>query len=222
MFCTISFLLGFYQIQRARRLKIPSADYFEVTDSSLPSQQIAGDFVEISQNYTTIRPPHEASATKPKTILLWNRFFYNMDYGVGFGTRPFQDEKCPVTCNLVTDRALLETADAVIIHMFYLPKDVPNATLPIRAHEKQIFVFYNLENPVRNYRGLLALDYKNIFNLTFTYLDDPHTDVYSPYGAVRKLKTPIWPSMPSQSILENKKTKDVVWLVSNCLAPSSR
>ena len=205
--CVISAMLGLHQLKHEHQTKI-SAD--DISDTLIHTANSSSSQKTNMQNGA------------PKTILLWNKFFYTMDYGVGIGTNTFEKGKCSRICNIVTDQELLPTADAVIVHMFYLPKDVPNATLPVRGHDKQIFVFYNLENPVRNQRGLTALGYRDVFNLTFTYMDDPQTDVFCPYGDIRRLARPVWTAMPPKSILETKKKKNVVWLVSNCLAPSSR
>ena len=156
-----------------------------------------------------------------KVILLWNSFFTLPDFGLGMGTTMFKETKCPYRCVLTADRESLSTADSVLVHAFHLTKDLFNATIPKRMTDKQIFVFFLLENPHRSYPGLMNLDYKNLFNLTFSYLKDPRTDIYSPYGSFSKRNIVDESLVPSLDALK-KKTKLVAWLLSNCKAPSAR
>jgi hypothetical protein len=86
---------------------------------------------------------------------------------------------------------------------------------------EQIFVFFILENPYRSYPGLMNLEYEHLFNLAFSYLDDPQTDIYAPYGMVTKRKHVDDSAVPPIEEIK-KKTKLVAWLLSNCKAPSAR
>lgn len=155
-----------------------------------------------------------------KTILFWNQFSgHSWDYGFGLGHEPFMIHKCAEDkCKTTKNRKQFKVADAVIFHMG--PPDVPEMVswLPIRAHPKQIYIFYLLEPPTVDLPRDLR-DFKDVFNLTITYLHSNNTDIWAPLGAIEKYQHSYTP--PGDEMLLGK-TKMAAWVVSNCEAVSHR
>ena len=126
--------------------------------------------------------------------------------------------KCRVTNNL-SDHAI---ADAVLFHVFYMSSGV----IPRHAHPRQVFVFLDFESQSRTYylkyRSSPFAFLNDYYNITMTFRDHPDTDIYVPYGTYVD-RDPDSSDSPLPSI-ENIKNKQlyVVWIVSNCHAPSSR
>ena len=94
--------------------------------------------------------------------------------------------------------------------------------MPKRHSQNQIFVFFILESPVRSYKGFFntGFSFKDVFNLTFTFLDSDDTDVYTPLGGLALREEPREQPMPSEDLVAKKSL--VAWFVSNCNAPSAR
>ena len=156
-----------------------------------------------------------------KTILFWNSFFSQDNYGMGsFGQGPFLRGKCRInSCQTTNEHSKLAEADAVIIHGAYgLP---PNTLFPKRAFPEQVFIFFEFEPP-----ALLRFSLKNMndkINLTFTYLHHTDTDIYSPYGIVRPRRNiPMERYIPMKPAQILSKRKKAVWIVSDCHPASKR
>ena len=154
-----------------------------------------------------------------KIILFWNNFFRSVDYGVGTGSDALKQANCPVyQCTITRNKSELNRADAVFIHSFGLTP----AYLPRRFSQDQIFVFFLYESPMKAggpRSKLSALD--DAFNLTFTYLEHPDTDIYGSIGhSVRKPQSSPM-AVPSPERLR-AKPKLVLWIVSNCWPQSVR
>jgi hypothetical protein len=97
-----------------------------------------------------------------------------------------------------------------------------NINMPKRYTQKQIFVFFILESPTRSYSGFQDTGYsfKDVFNLTFSFLDSPLTDIYMPMGGMQLREEPDDQYLPYLETIRNKTL--VAWFVSNCNAPSAR
>ncbi|KAK2165487.1 hypothetical protein LSH36_49g00024 [Paralvinella palmiformis] len=170
---------------------------------------------------------HEERVKKPrkrlKTILLWNPFFGEPDYGVGgFGTIAFEKANCEHTCWLTSDKSQLPVADAVVVHVYNMGPNYQNATIPKRYSQNQIFVFFILESPQRSYKGFFktGFSFKDVFNLTFTFLDSKETDIYTPLGGLALCEKREEIPLPDENTIANESL--VAWFVSNCHAPSAR
>ncbi|KAK2148959.1 hypothetical protein LSH36_473g00005 [Paralvinella palmiformis] len=163
----------------------------------------------------------DGSTVSMKTILFWNSFFSQADYGLGgFGRGPFIRGRCRVNaCRTTNDRNLLSRADAVLVHGGYgFPA---KAGLPSRLSPEQVFVFFQFEPPSLLRFGLGNLN--GLFNLTFTYLEHIDTDIRSPYGRVRRRRrTPGEKYRQPERGWVGNKTRKAVWIVSDCNPVSKR
>ena len=160
-----------------------------------------------SQN-TDRAKPKVIDGTPLKTILLWDALFVDRSHS-------FLTHKCG-PCHISRDRAQLELADAVVFHAFQMdPSDIPT-----RAFPEQIYVFYMYEAPLEAEYKIRGMN--DIFNLTFTYLDDPMTDIHEPLGRVVKRHDTDGPyTAPDTSALAGKD-RQVAWLVHDCQPHSMR
>ncbi|KAK2152925.1 hypothetical protein LSH36_314g00001 [Paralvinella palmiformis] len=172
-------------------------------------------------------PPSNITIAKKKDmkiILLWNTVFGDPTFGLGqLGTAVFDQTRCPHTCYLTKDRSELSQADAVLVHTFNMASLRHKSGIPPRTNSRQIFVFYIKESPLKSYNGFFQVNFNfsGVFNLTFTYLHSPMTDVYAPLGGIKK-KNRSSKFTPISFDDIKKKTKMVAWFVSNCHPPSAR
>ena len=122
-----------------------------------------------------------------KTIYVWDRpewLFMKM----GPSVEEFRKLQCEISgCRLVDRRSYpeekLHGADSILftIRDFY-------AERPERTNPDQIWVLWIRETPLHYYP--IDLDSLNdVFNLTFTYLNDSRTDIYSPIGKIIRRPT---------------------------------
>ena len=156
--------------------------------------------------------------TSNKTILFWNPLFKLMDYGIGLGTEALKQHNCPMfQCNLTADRAHMDKADAVIIHGFIFHEQ----DKPTRTRADQIFVFYIYENPLLTRKLTKLENFNDMFNLTFSYLNDVDTDIFLMPSVIHK-KYEADPSLVPSIDLVDSKTRAVLWIVSNCHPDTAR
>ena len=152
---------------------------------------------------------HNYKNTSKSTILLLHYTLSDID--------------CPTcTCRTTNDLSELATADAVLFNVFHMPND----TIPRHAHPRQVFVYLNYEAQSRTYyirsRHSSPFAFLNdYYNITMTFKDHPDTDIYVPYGMYQNRLPGIPIPLPSIYKIIGK-TKYVVWIISNCDAPSSR
>ena len=159
-----------------------------------------------------------------KKILLWNTFFADPYFSVGeLREAVFHRTKCPHVCYLTRNKSALTSADAVLVHTYNMDHESQNSSMPHRMNQKQIFVFFIVESPLRSYNGFYKTDFgfTDTFNLTFTYLRSPNTDIYTPLGGIEKKAMPHEGAIPNSKSLA-RKSKMVAWFISNCNAPSAR
>ena len=175
---------------------------------------------DINQSGSTLQnnPHMDKSRLKDrKVVLFWNQFF-SKGWGSILGSNTLVEYGCSVTqCLFTDDRSLLERADAIVIHGFaFSHKELP----PTRT-AGQIFVFLLFENPLLTGRSGKLQNSDDIFNLTFTYMHDPDTDIAASHGsAIRRSFTA--PNAVPRFDFVNTKTKLVLWIVSNCNPYSAR
>ncbi|KAK2165488.1 hypothetical protein LSH36_49g00036 [Paralvinella palmiformis] len=182
-------------------------------------------FNGIELGYPKVDDVSETMKTRDKkTILLWNTFFGDPTFSIGMlGSAVFHQTRCLYTCHLTNNRSKLPEADAILVHTYNMAPSRQNSTMPHRINTKQIFVFFIVESPLRSYEGFFETEFTfaDIFNLTFTYLRSPNTDIYTPLGGVEKKSVPDEANFIGlDQVL--KKSKMVAWFVSNCQAPSAR
>ena len=99
-----------------------------------------------------------------KTILAWNKFYGENNFGYGTGKiTPFENNHCPVTnCELTMDRSRLSDSDYVILHMSDLIEQEPPTTRP----STQRWIWLLIESP---YYTRTFENYNNFFNYTADY-----------------------------------------------------
>ena len=162
----------------------------------------------------------ESSGTGRKpfvTILFWTRWF---DEKAPIGD--FDIKRClPEYAHVSTDRTNLMDADALIFHSRdFLPYDLPKYRRP-----NQIWIFLTLESPF--FSGIEIplwhnISQSGIFNWTATYRRD--SDVYCPYGAIRRVSPEI-ALAKTEPYFERgikNKTNRVLWFAGNCHTMSNR
>ena len=155
-----------------------------------------------------------------KVILMWNSHFNQADFGIKFGSRNFERTGCSKTCFVTSDKSLLSSADAVVLHTFSMGTPV---VVPPPGRPLQVFVFVNFESPTRSWNGLALSEehMRNRFNLTMTYMTDSGTDIQAPMGVITPVDPPDMNAVPTLDVLR-AKSKSVLWVVSNCESESSR
>ncbi|XP_059837206.1 4-galactosyl-N-acetylglucosaminide 3-alpha-L-fucosyltransferase 9-like [Hypanus sabinus] len=121
--------------------------------------------------------------------------------------QPFELNTCKLdfhinNCYLTADRRLYHKSHAVLFHHSNIRKDLAN--LPLHPRPTfQKWVWMNLESPSHTQKKH-GLD--QLFNLTLTYRRD--SDIYVPYGSLRRSKVPLDFKLPSKNAL-------VCWIISN-------
>ena len=171
------------------------------------------------------------SSSGRKLILFWNKFDVFYYYGFKRDKFDFLGICGTDRCRTTTNKTMFPESDAVIISAKNLrswrgfPKDprIKRSHLlgiPKHAHPNQIFVFFHIEAPAR-YRTLPWHKYNEAFNLTYTYIRHPDTDIHVDHGRIipRPKDQPY--VMPHESAIA-AKTKLVAWAVSNCRPASLR
>ena len=95
-------------------------------------------------DYNRIGIPEKPS--RPKSILFYTTFFQSLDYGIGFGKRPF--ESCEVSnCFTTANKSLMpiEDFDSIIFHMRNM-----NGRVPPRRRKNQKYVMFMKESPIHD------------------------------------------------------------------------
>ncbi|XP_046542447.1 glycoprotein 3-alpha-L-fucosyltransferase A-like isoform X2 [Haliotis rubra] len=113
-------------------------------------------------------------------------------------------------CTLSYDRQDLPKADVVLVDGFNLHKGAP----PPRS-ANQMFALFSFEPPTYL---TIPSEWKDAFNWTITYR--PDSDVWRPYGIVRKRPSGL--KGKNYEKLVKEKTNSVAWFVSRCASHSQR
>lgn len=114
-------------------------------------------------------------------------------------------------------RGHFHSADAVIFQGGRMPYEPPK-----RHHPNQVYIFASIESPVHLAFNAGGQGWENQVNWTMTYRLD--SDILYRYGAVMYRNN----ASKQEALAKNfahvfrQKTKDVAWLVSDCLTESHR
>ena len=156
------------------------------------------------------------STGKTKRILFWTSMYGRQ--GVEYTWDQFQVcETLYKDCELTTNRSLITSSNAVIMHMFDVKtlQDIPKFRLP-----SQKWVYFNREPPLLTPHVTL---FDDVFNVTMSYRHD--SDVYDPYGFKIEYsfaeQRKQYYGAKYQNFHKNKN-KMMAWFVSSCSARSRR
>ncbi|KAK2168491.1 hypothetical protein LSH36_16g02055 [Paralvinella palmiformis] len=155
-----------------------------------------------------------------KIIYIWDRPPWLFST-FGTTTRDFEDAGCPVyNCRLVDESTYTAADRSKADSILFTIRDFFEKDKPQRTSRDQIWVMWHNEAPLHDHpvRFEQLNDY---FNLTFSYLDEPQTDIYRPMGRILPRPANIRYRPPGRSILNNK-TSLVAWIVSNCRSKGQR
>ncbi|XP_075528381.1 alpha-(1,3)-fucosyltransferase 7-like isoform X2 [Dermacentor variabilis] len=152
---------------------------------------------------------------KPVTILFWTAVFDSQSKMVsGADSGLVSYNSCSVPCFLTRDRALIRSADAVVIH----DRDANGRDLPRYRAEHQRWVYWNMEAPP-NSRPEKMASLRGVFNWTYTYRRD--SDVPHPYFFVRSVARRST-APPAEHTPTFNRSGLVAWVASNCRTSSRR
>ena len=123
-------------------------------------------YLYLSQNYT-INFDCLNNNRPMKTILAWNRFYGEANFGYGLGkTKPFRDHFCPVTnCELTNDKRRLNESDLVMVML----TDSIDTPIPTYRGGRARWVSVVIESPVHTPSYSI---FNGVFNYTSDYLDE--------------------------------------------------
>ena len=142
-----------------------------------------------------------------KTIVFWNPNAHILEKGL---PSLLKVGSCHgYRCRWTINRRDMEYSDAVIF-------DVQTLRLLPRKEPGQVWVFFTMESP--NNCHYIMNNWKNVFNWTLTYRRD--SDIPSLYKGF-KPRTEKQKQSKFSDILP-RKSKETVWMVSNCYTSSGR
>lgn len=188
-------------------------NYTRIKDVEVESNVIITDKTETKIGDQPQPDPNMKDPTlSKKLILLWNSFWDEPGWEVGFGDEPFKRLSCPVRDCFITDnRDLLNMSAAVLFHIHQLTETEPPPKSP-----DQHWVFFMLESPGWS-QNLNYKSWRKMFNWTMTYRRD--SDIRLHYGQVL-------PAERQKAAKKNSrllgKPKGIAWIVSNCNTASGR
>ena len=153
------------------------------------------------------------NSSRPKRILFYNplpfQFSRNIEYSASF----FQN--CEIrNCEMVYSRSLISDSDAVLLSSV--------VGLDIKKKHGQVWIIYQWESTQMHTRLATRnapVYMKNKINWTVSY--STNADIYLPYGRLRQQAKEAVPQRNYVQIANNK-SKDAVWVVSNCKTFSKR
>ncbi|XP_076113590.1 4-galactosyl-N-acetylglucosaminide 3-alpha-L-fucosyltransferase FUT5-like [Mytilus galloprovincialis] len=114
-------------------------------------------------------------------------------------------------CDISFDKSLINKSDVLLFHQADLK------TYPPFRTENQMWIYMTLESPVHMRKINRNQPWNDAFNWTMSYRKD--SDIFTPYAKLSKRLTPL---KKNYTDIFKKKSKDVAWIVSNCLAHSKR
>ncbi|XP_046566514.1 alpha-(1,3)-fucosyltransferase C-like [Haliotis rubra] len=121
-------------------------------------------------------------------------------------------------CVTSSDKARLAAADAVVVDAFLLSRNRVKEK-PVRTSHNQVWIFFAKE-PWANYASRFpGGDWDTVFNWTLTY--QRNSDFVASYGDLT-LKRPKDVVTYNWTDVMKKKTRSVLWFVSNCHSGSRR
>lgn len=144
------------------------------------------------------------------TGLPWPRLENSKDF------THFKGQKCPVTnCLLSYNKQDFANSKVVIFHAYNMPPPKVMLDLQQRRPKDQVWVYFNLENPiVTTYIAphKRRRDLDNVFNWTMNFMRD--SDIYHPYGFYLSVNHSEF--TPGSTNYAKGKTKLAVWTCSGC------
>lgn len=110
-----------------------------------------------------------------------------------------------------------DTADAVIFQGGRMPDNPPK-----RSHPDQVYVFSSIESPIHLVFSTGRSSWNNMVNWTMTYRLD--SDILYKYGNITPKAVVVENKSPPRNLshIFRQKTKEVAWLVSDCVTQSQR
>ncbi len=156
--------------------------------------------------------------SKPKVIAYWDSESAKPGPFLRVENDPF--EECPESaCIPLPPDGTLEDADAVIFYTRHMSLLTQPEIFPKRAHPGQIFVFHNMESPLRT-EGLLEHPvFNDAFNLTMTYRAD--SDIPDQLVHLVPAAKGIQVRKKHRKHRYGSKTKMAVWFISACTKSGS-
>ena len=175
----------------------------ELVLTALTEYRIYKEHKELYEN----SPPETFEKGSPllKTVLHWNP----SSNIIAASKRLFKN--CSVSrCILSKSKSSMTEADAVIFD------GTQTQNMPPKDVLGQVWIFATMEPPVYNHKHISR--WKNVFNWTFSYRRD--SDILAMYGGI----TPKEENIENDyfNTLLHKKSKDIMWMASNCQTKSKR
>lgn len=125
---------------------------------------------------------------------------------------------CNVPCSVTRDRSLIRSADAIVFH----DRDADASDLPSYRHERQRWVYWNMEPPPNSRPDRMA-SLRGVFNWTYTYRHD--SDVHHPYFSFVNQSVQggtTSSTRRSAPFVRTNRSKLAAWVSSNCHTQSHR
>ena len=145
-----------------------------------------------------------------KSILIWSATKKRPTLGQSLGRGGFLKSGCPVnTCTLVQDKSLLSQADAVLFNI-----RTADPMPPMRP-SNQVYIYRTVEPPYGT--SVKRPKFTGSFNITMTYRRDSDIVLQRNVTRLANKREPYQLTHPLGS-----RNRSVVWVVSNCNAPSER
>ena len=152
--------------------------------------------------------------------LIWFKLYHgglrNDARGMNFSECDYSRCEIDFIDNEVQLKDLFSSADAILFQGGRMPK-----TPPRRAHNDQAYVFVDNESPLHLHSyGYLLPSWNDVINWTMTYRLD--SDMKYTYGEIKPGRSEIDANGKNYSDIYRKKTKQVAWLVSDCVTEGKR
>ncbi|KAL1233819.1 4-galactosyl-N-acetylglucosaminide 3-alpha-L-fucosyltransferase FUT5 [Trichinella pseudospiralis] len=153
----------------------------------------------------------EGAAEKPLLILMWE------NYSDAYITDEFLS-KCPqLNCKIHYDRSLVKQSAAVV----HYDRTMNLHNMPPRHRQlNQHYVFFLMESPHHVSDKVFWYNNLNYYTLTMSYRRD--SDIFSPFGYLKKRDVPLKLSDDYLKVITKSKTDLAACLVSYCSTPSQR
>ncbi|XP_076447031.1 alpha-(1,3)-fucosyltransferase C-like isoform X2 [Babylonia areolata] len=131
-------------------------------------------------------------------------------------------DECPVArCKFVRPETLQEKPDRAVDAIIF-PGTAGREKPPLRrTHPDQVFIYYDLDPPLRPTQAFGSREWNSVFNWTWSYRQD--ADIWEPAGTLKKTGDKVKPlSFYKDLAKEKSKNKHVAWFVNTCQVPSQR
>ena len=144
-------------------------------------------------------------AVRNQTFTIFSlRSRLGVDIGEKFRSCPFSN------CKILTDPSHLAAADAVLVHLRNVSKDI----FPVNRRPQQLWIGDLREPPLLYYVAQLT-PYNGLFNVSSTYLRSA-ADVLNSYGYTAPLSSTEERSVDPVSKIDVQRPKLAAWFVTHC------